>query len=80
MRKGEIAPGLRRPIGGVGSFSLFYKIDRIHSFDIRYSTFCGSAVRFLFLSFVIPNHCQSTGIRTFLLSRFLKIRCPLSLP
>jgi len=24
--------------------SLFYKIDRIHSFDIRHSIFCGSAV------------------------------------
>jgi hypothetical protein len=53
MRKGGIAPGLRRHIGGVGSFSLFYKIDRIHSFDIRYSTFCGSTVRFSVYSFDI---------------------------
>ena len=30
---------------------LFNKIDRIPSFDIRYSTFCGSSVRF-FLSFL----------------------------
>ncbi len=55
MRKGGIAPGLRRHIGGVGSFSLFYKIDRIHSFDIRYSTFCGSTVRFSVYSFDIHH-------------------------
>ena len=33
----------------------FYKIDRIPSFDIRYSTFCGSSVRFLDPSFDIRH-------------------------
>jgi hypothetical protein len=33
----------------------FYKIDRIHSFDIRYSTFFGSTVRCLNPSFDIPH-------------------------
>jgi hypothetical protein len=61
MRKDGIAPGLRRHIGGVGSFSLFYKIDRIHSFDIRHSTFCGSTVRFSLRSFDI--HYSTFDIR-----------------
>jgi hypothetical protein len=35
--------------------NLFYKIDRIHSFDIRHSTFCGSSVRFSIHSFDIRH-------------------------
>jgi hypothetical protein len=39
---------------------LFYKIDRIHSFDIRHSTFCGSAVLFsLVLRFAVSRFCGS---------------------
>ena len=44
-RTGEKA-NRRMSKGGIAALCLFYKIDRIHSFDIRYSTFCGSSVRF----------------------------------
>jgi hypothetical protein len=68
MRKDGIAPGLRLHIGGVGSFSLFYKIDRIPSFDIRYSTFCGSTVRCLYPSFDILRFYGSLFISYFSLT------------
>jgi len=55
IRKGGVAPGLRSHLGGVGSLSLFYKIDRIPSFDIRHSIFFGSAVFFLDPSFDIRH-------------------------
>jgi hypothetical protein len=68
LRRGEVRMrppahrGLRlRPGGnakekcGAGALSLLYKIDRIHSFDIRHSTFCGSSVRcFPVLRFAFP--------------------------
>ena len=37
MSKCGFALGLRSQFGEVGLLSPFYKIDRIHSFDIRYS-------------------------------------------
>jgi hypothetical protein len=38
---------------------LTYKIDRIHSFDIRHSTFCGSSVRCSVYSFL--RHLSAGG-------------------
>ena len=39
ISKGGFALGLRSQFGEVGLLNLFYKIDRIHSFDIRNSIF-----------------------------------------
>jgi hypothetical protein len=63
MRKGGIAPGHRLHIGGVGSLSLFYIIDRIPSFDIRHS----AVLRFAF--HYLPSATRQSGfVVTFLLT------------